>query len=120
MRAAFSPWSDSKSLLAHAGHLTHAGHRNLKRRQGAERAALDCLCRHLLSREAEVLLLLLARPDGDGLRQPLRILLVPRDDGVGSGRHALDLEVAVLVRDREERVREDADVRAHPRVLVAL
>ena len=47
-------------------------------------------------------------------------LLVPRLDRVGARRQALEIELAVLVGHREERMIEDADIRVHPAVHVAL
>src|ERR1043165_7348262 len=52
--------------------------------------------------------------DGDLARLRLQ-LLVDGLDLVIAGGEALDLVVAVLVRDREEWVVEHGDVRAHPR-----
>ena len=47
-------------------------------------------------------------------------LLVPRLDRVGALRQPLDLEAAVIVADREERVWQDAPIAEHPPVHLAL
>ena len=45
---------------------------------------------------------------------------MPGDHGIVTGRHALDFKGAVRLAHRKERVLHDADVRLHPRVLIAL
>src|SRR5262245_39284602 len=71
------------------------------------------------SREGDGDLLALAVAQRDGLRLG-SVGLLPRLDVVGPRRQALDREPAGVVRDRVERIVEDADVARHPRVNVAL
>src|SRR5918999_936559 len=69
--------------------------------------------------ELEVLRLRIGGADRDrGLLRPQ--LLVPGGDLVGPRVETGDRELPVVARDREERMGEGADVRAHPGVYVAL